>query len=50
MPAPPRIVQAGHPVLRAAAERVDPSVIGTKEIEVLVRRMVEAMRKDMGER
>ncbi len=35
-------------MLRAAAEAVDPSAIPTKEIEVLVRRMVDAMRKAPG--
>ena len=48
MPAPPRIVQAGHPVLRGVAKPVDPALITSREIEILVRRMVDAMRKAPG--
>jgi peptide deformylase len=46
--ASPPIVQAGHPVLRGAARPVEPDTIPSKEMQALVRRMVEAMRKAPG--
>src|SRR5688572_28630868 len=42
------IVQAGHPVLRRPAERVDPAWIGSEEFRTLVQDMVETMRDAPG--
>ena len=44
----PPIVQAGHPVLRAAAAPVPPALFGTDELRQLVASMVEVMRKAPG--
>lgn len=44
----PRIVQAGHPALRRPADLVDPGEITTKEMQALVRRMVDSMRRAPG--
>jgi peptide deformylase len=44
----PKIVQAGHPVLRAAAAPVPPEQIGSRDMQALVKRMVEAMRAAPG--
>lgn len=46
--APPRIVSAGHPVLRGAAERVGLDKLATAELDDLVRSMVAAMRAAPG--
>lgn len=46
--ASPPIVQAGHPVLRAPARPVEPDAISTKDVQALVRRMIEAMRRAPG--
>ena len=47
-PSLPPVVQAGHPVLRATAERVDPARLGSEELRALVRTMVEVMRAAPG--
>jgi peptide deformylase len=44
----PPIVKAGHPVLRAAARRLDPAEIATQDLRALVRAMVAAMRAAPG--
>lgn len=44
----PRIVQAGHPALRRRADAVEPDSIATKEMQALVRRMVDTMRRAPG--
>jgi peptide deformylase len=44
----PRIVQAGHAALRQRADLVDPSAISTKEMQALVRRMIDTMRRAPG--
>jgi peptide deformylase len=46
--ATPPIVQAGHPVLRSPARPVEPDAIRSKEMQALVRRMIEAMRRAPG--
>ena len=48
--APPAfpVIQAGHPVLRAAAAPVDPSHVGTAELRALVQKMVAVMRAAPG--
>lgn len=46
--AAPTIVQAGHPVLRAAAAPVPAEMLGTKWLRDLVSSMVLAMRKAPG--
>jgi peptide deformylase len=45
---PPRIVQVGDPVLRAATAAVDPAEIRTPEMQDLIRGMVAAMHKAPG--
>jgi peptide deformylase len=47
-PAPSPVVQAGHPVLRAAAELVDPAHLGSEEMRALVQTMVAVMRAAPG--
>ena len=47
-PSLPPVVQAGHPVLRAAAELVDPADLGSEELRALVQTMVEVMRAAPG--
>ncbi|MFT3773534.1 MAG: peptide deformylase [Minicystis sp.] len=44
----PPIVQAGHPVLRAAAAPVPAEMLGTKKIRELTATMAEVMRKAPG--
>ncbi|XP_032627306.1 peptide deformylase, mitochondrial [Chelonoidis abingdonii] len=44
-PAPPRVCQAGHPVLRAAGCRVDPALIASAECRRLIRTLVRVMRR-----
>ena len=44
----PNITRAGNPVLRAVAEEVAPSELGSKAFTELVKRMVEAMRAAPG--
>jgi peptide deformylase len=44
----PKIVQAGHPVLRTAAAPVPPDQITTRDMQTLVKRMIEAMRAAPG--
>ena len=46
-PLPP-VVQAGHPVLRAAAELVDPARLGSPEVQALVQAMIAVMRAAPG--
>lgn len=46
-PLPP-VVQAGHPVLRAAAAPVDPARIGSGDLRALTATMVEVMRAAPG--
>lgn len=41
-------MQAGHPVLRAAAAQVPPALFGSDELRQLVASMVEVMRKAPG--
>jgi peptide deformylase len=43
-----RIVQAGHPVLRAPAAPVPADMIGTRDLDELITRMVTAMRQAPG--
>jgi peptide deformylase len=47
-PPPSPIVQAGHPVLRAAAALVDPAHVGSPELRALVQKMVAVMRAAPG--
>ena len=47
-PSPSPVVQAGHPVLRAAAVPVDPAHVGTKELDALIQKMVAIMRAAPG--
>jgi peptide deformylase len=42
------VVQAGHPVLRAAALPVDPAHLGTKDLGALIHKMVAVMRAAPG--
>ena len=44
----PKIVQAGHPVLRDAAKRVPEEMLGSAELASLVRTMVDVMRDAPG--
>jgi peptide deformylase len=44
----PKIVQAGHPVLRDAAKRVPEEMFGSAELASLARTMVEVMRAAPG--
>ncbi len=44
----PKIVQAGHPVLRDAAKRVPEEMFGSAELASLVRTMVDVMRAAPG--
>lgn len=44
----PPVVQAGHPVLRAAAALVDPADLGSEALRALVQTMVEVMRAAPG--
>jgi peptide deformylase len=44
----PKIVQAGHPVLRSAASPVDPAFLGTRECQTLVQTMTAVMRAAPG--
>jgi peptide deformylase len=44
----PKIVQAGHPVLRGASAPVPPEQITSRDMQALVKRMVEAMRAAPG--
>jgi peptide deformylase len=44
----PKIVQAGHPVLRDAAKRVPEEMFGSAELASLARTMVEVMRDAPG--
>jgi peptide deformylase len=48
MTASSTIVQAGHPVLRAPAAPVPAEMIGTRELDDLVARMITAMRQAPG--
>ena len=44
----PPVVQAGHPVLRAAAQPVDPADLDSEELRALVQTMVAVMRAAPG--
>jgi len=46
--APPSIVQAGHPALRAAAAPVPAEMLGSRRLRDLVATMTEVMRKAPG--
>jgi peptide deformylase len=48
MKQPPTIVRAGHPVLRAPAAAVSDELIGSRDLDALVRSMVAAMRAAPG--
>ena len=47
-PTPSPVVQAGHPVLRAAAVPVDPAHLGSKDLGALIQKMVAVMRAAPG--
>ena len=47
-PSLPPVVQAGHPVLRAAAELVDPARVESRDFRALVQSMVAVMRAAPG--
>jgi peptide deformylase len=45
---PPEIVQIGQPVLRARAAEVDPARIATPELQALIAKMIDVMRRAPG--